>query len=66
MAEFAEQRQPHARMVHLLLCAQCGSLSGLYARGWRGCRTDDPELDEPPALAFFCPACARREFDDDQ
>jgi hypothetical protein len=24
--------------------------------------TDDLEYDEPPALAFYCPECARREF----
>jgi hypothetical protein len=32
-------------------------------RGWRAYRSDDPELDEPPALAFYCPDCAAREFD---
>lgn len=31
-------------------------------RGWRGYRTDDPELDEPPELAFYCPPCAVAEF----
>jgi DNA-directed RNA polymerase subunit M/transcription elongation factor TFIIS len=43
-------------------CAECGSSSGLYWRGWRACRTDEPETDEPPALAFYCPTCAEREF----
>ena len=65
MAEFAERRQPELRLVNLLRCAECGSLSGLYARGWRACRIDDPDLEEPPALAFFCPACSSREFDGD-
>jgi hypothetical protein len=63
MAESAEQRQPRAANVNLLRCAQCGSISGLAANGWRGYRTDDPELDLEPALAFFCPACSTREFD---
>jgi hypothetical protein len=65
MAESAEQRQPEAAEVNLLSCAQCGSLSGLYAKGWRACRIDDPEVDREPALAFFCPACSAREFDPD-
>jgi hypothetical protein len=63
MAEPAEQREPQASEIHLLRCAQCRSVSGLYARGWRGYRTDDPDLDERPSLAFFCPACSAREFD---
>jgi hypothetical protein len=43
-------------------CQECGRRSDARWRGWRAYRTDDPELDEPPALAFFCPACSRREF----
>jgi hypothetical protein len=65
MAESAEQRQPRADEVNLLRCVQCGSISGLYARGWRGYRIDDLYLDEDPALAFFCPTCSAREFDGD-
>jgi hypothetical protein len=61
MAESAEQRQP-AEKVHLLSCAQCGSVSSLFASGWRGCRIDDPETDEEPALTFFCPSCWTSEF----
>ena len=49
--------------VHVLACAECPQVSSATARGWRAYRVDDPELDEPPALAFYCPACARREFD---
>jgi len=45
-----------------LRCVECGVESPIGARGWRGCRIDEPELDEPPALAFFCPDCAGREF----
>ena len=51
--------QTLARTVH---CAQCGCLSGLRWAGWRAYRTDDPEYDEPPALAFYCPGCAEAEF----
>jgi hypothetical protein len=63
MAEPAEQRQPRAAQVNVLQCAQCGTLSSLYASGWRGYRTDDPERGEAPALAFFCPTCSARQFD---
>jgi hypothetical protein len=43
-------------------CAQCGTLSSGYWVGWRAYRNDEPEFDEPPALAFFCLACAKQEF----
>jgi hypothetical protein len=43
-------------------CAQCGKLSSGYWLGWRAYRSDDPELDESPGLAFFCLPCAEREF----
>ena len=43
-------------------CAECRCSSGLYWHGWRGYRTDDPELGEPPAVAFYCPTCSEREF----
>jgi hypothetical protein len=48
--------------VHQLRCVQCGCRSGLYAIGWRGYRTDDPEREEPPAIGFFCPMCSESEF----
>jgi hypothetical protein len=37
-------------------------VSSVTARGWKAYRTDDPELDDAPALAFYCPECAEREF----
>jgi hypothetical protein len=37
-------------------------VSSAFANGWRAYRIDDPELREPPQLAFYCPSCARREF----
>jgi hypothetical protein len=46
-----------------IICAECNRLPDADWRRWRACRSDDPELDEPPVLAFFCPTCAQREFD---
>jgi hypothetical protein len=48
--------------VARLQCAECATVSSSYAWGWRGYRMDDPEIGEPPALAFYCPVCAEREF----
>jgi hypothetical protein len=48
--------------VHELVCRECGAVADPYARGWRGYRVDDPEENEPPELAFYCPWCAEREF----
>ena len=50
------------RVVVAVTCAQCKKLSTGYWVGWRACRSDDPELDESPTLAFFCLECAEREF----
>lgn len=55
--------RPSAARVHVLCCVECGARSGLYARGWRGYRTDDPDSGESPRLGFYCPTCAAREFD---
>ncbi|MGN6796896.1 MAG: hypothetical protein ACTHKS_01970 [Gaiellaceae bacterium] len=52
----------HQRADESINCAECGISSGLYWYGWRAVRTDDPELDESPSLAFYCPACAMVEF----
>jgi len=46
----------------LLTCQECNRPTDTKWRGWRAYRSDDPELDEPPALAFYCPDCAAREF----
>ena len=45
-----------------LRCAECGTMSTSHAWGWRGYRMDDPEEGDLPALAFYCPDCAEREF----
>jgi hypothetical protein len=34
-------------------------VSSAFATGWKAYRVDDPELDESPQLAFYCPDCAR-------
>lgn len=49
--------------VHVLACKECPRVSSVTARGWRAYRVDDPEEDGPPQLCFYCPDCARREFD---
>jgi Zn ribbon nucleic-acid-binding protein len=46
-------------------CVECGRRSDTGWVGWRGYRVDDPELDEPPTLGFYCPACAEAEFGPD-
>jgi hypothetical protein len=58
--EHASSRVP--RLAPPLCCDECGTLSKTHAWGWRGYRMDDPEEDEFPALAFYCPICAEREF----
>jgi hypothetical protein len=45
-----------------LECIECGALSEGDAFAWRGYRIDDPYEHEEPALAFYCPSCAYREF----
>ena len=50
------------QQANLATCVQCRTLSGPHWASWRAYRVDDPELNEPPALALYCPACAEREF----
>ena len=47
---------------NLIGCQECGISSGSSWTRWRGYRTDNPLAGEPPALVFYCPACATREF----
>jgi len=49
--------KPRARIT----CAECGQVA-YDARGWRGVRVDLPDEGDEPALAFYCPDCAAREF----
>jgi hypothetical protein len=48
--------------VHVFGCAECPRVSSAFATGWKAYRVDDPEEDDPPELAFYCPTCAEREF----
>jgi hypothetical protein len=43
-------------------CIECGCSSDANWTGWWACRCDEPEFGEPPGIAFYCPACADREF----
>lgn len=52
----------HRTVANIVRCVECDTLSGLRWTGWRAYRVDDPETGEPPALAFYCPTCAEREF----
>jgi hypothetical protein len=45
-----------------LECVECRTVSDATAWRWRSYRIDDPTEDEEPALAFYCPFCAEREF----
>jgi len=46
-----------------LRCAECGAAAPADALGWGGYRVDDPRDEEAaPEVAFFCLACASREF----
>ena len=47
-------------------CVECRCISRELGRGWVAYRCDDPDPDQPddgrPIIAFYCPACATREF----
>jgi hypothetical protein len=43
-------------------CVECGRISGPYWIRWRACRVDEPDTNEEPEIALYCPACAEREF----
>jgi hypothetical protein len=47
----------------LLVCVECGCVSGELGRGWTALLTQDPDdpLD-PPGIAVYCPPCAATEF----
>jgi ribosomal protein L44E len=44
-----------------LRCVECGAVATGRADGWRAYRVDLEEEDEPE-VAFYCRACAKREF----
>jgi hypothetical protein len=45
-----------------LECVECGRVSDPEAIGWIAIRCDDPDRDEPPEIAFYCPVCTLAEF----
>ena len=62
MARETDDEQAVEKAPRMVTCVECGALSGLRWTGWRAYRVDDPEYDEPPALAFYCPGCADFAF----
>jgi hypothetical protein len=46
----------------MLYCMKCGCCSGELGKGWAAFRCDDPDENDPPALAVYCPVCAAAEF----
>jgi hypothetical protein len=51
--------EPEANFdVHVFACAESPRVSTAFASGWKAYRIDDPELDEPPQLAFTAQAVA--------
>jgi hypothetical protein len=52
----------NSQSASVVYCAQCTAPSGVYWVGWRAYRIDEPEYGEAPAVAFYCPTCARNEF----
>ena len=55
----ASSRDSHEG-VNVATCTACGCQSGLRWAGWRAYRVEDPESGGPPALAFYCQACAEK------
>jgi hypothetical protein len=49
--------------ARLLICEECGRLSGDQARGWAAFLGEDAEGREPRSVEVFCPSCAAEEFD---
>lgn len=47
---------------HHVVCVECSRASDHFWRGWLADRIDEPETDDEPKLAFWCPDCAEREF----
>jgi hypothetical protein len=54
----------HSRsLTQPIICVECRRSSSGSWEHWRACRTDLPDTDDPPEVAFYCPTCAAREFD---
>jgi hypothetical protein len=54
-----------------IVCTECGAVADQDARGWRAYRADltaeaeaeDAIAGDVPAVVYYCPVCAAREFD---
>ena len=46
----------------MLYCVECGCCSGELGKGWVAFRCDDPECDDRPEVAIWCPVCAAAEL----
>jgi hypothetical protein len=46
------------RLTDAVICARCGSSSGLDWRGWLAYRVEERGGATPPELGFYCPTCA--------
>ena len=46
------------RLTDAVICARCGSSSGLDWRGWLAYRVEEHGRATPPELGFYCPTCA--------
>ena len=62
LGELNARDRQNSHTTSVVYCAQCGTEDRGRWAGWRAYRIDDLELEEPPALAFFCPVCAAAEF----
>jgi hypothetical protein len=58
----APERHAQRERAGTLRCVECGTLSFFDASGWRAYRIEIPEDDEPPEVAFYCPACAAEQL----
>jgi hypothetical protein len=46
-------------------CEECGREPDVeaHAAGWIACLVDLDDDPDPPEVVFYCPECAKREFD---
>jgi len=58
--DFLNERR--SRSTVRAICVECGAKSDARWRGWGAYRVEDPEYDDQPELAFYCPACAAAEL----
>jgi hypothetical protein len=56
------RRRDAPKVAGELECVECGGESDSLARGWLALRCEDPEKNDPPEIAFYCPICTWAEF----